>query len=174
VAVPSTPNWVDGELITETKLDQINEPINFLLGRPLAQLDRSTNQTIANNTHTAIQWNSETFDSVNGHNSVTNNSRYTAAYDGIYLLMTSIPIANTSDAYKLEVYFKRSDGVEYNGSAQHKTSSDTTPVISSSRLMQLTVGSYVEVWFWHSKGSNATVDASFHGGPKFDIIWMSA
>lgn len=174
VAVPSPPDWVDGELITETKLDQINDPINFLLNRPMAQLDRSTNQTIANQTFTAIQWNSETRDTANGHSTVTNNSRYVAQYAGIYLLSASIPIDDTPDAYKLEVSFLRSDGVQYNGSAQHKSTSDTTPVVSGTRLMELDVGQYVEAMFWHAKGSNATVDSTYLGGPKFDIIWMSA
>lgn len=170
---PPSPNWATLETISETKLDSISTVLDFLKAPPLASLDRSSDQTISNTTHTAVQWNSETFDTVGGHDTVTNNSRYTAQYDGIYMLSASIPWTAHANACKYEMYFKRSDGIEYNGNSIQKSTSSHTLVTSSSRLMALTTGEYVEVWVWQDSGGNRTIESSFHGGPKFDIRWVS-
>lgn len=169
---PAFPDWVEGEVATEAKMDSISTAGSFLRSPPIAMLDRSTDQTIATSTHTAVQWNTETYDTANGHDTVTNNSRYTAQYDGIYALTASVPFANNSTSYKMELYFKRSDGVEYNGQSQTKTTSDTTQCLSSSTQMGLLTGEYAEVWVWHNRGSNLAIDSAFHGGPKFCVQWI--
>lgn len=173
-AAPVPTNFASLDTATEALMDATTDAINFLRSPPRAKLNRLTSQTIPTSTDTAIIWTSETYDSVNGHDNSTNPSRYTAVYDGLYTLKTSIPYLLNSDDFKIEVRFMRSDGVEYGTSAEYKAATGTTACVSTSADMHLLTGEYVEVITWHNRGSNATIDGSFHGSPHFDIRWVSA
>lgn len=169
---PVPTSWTTDDDISEAGLDATEAAINFLRSPPIAMLDRNSDQNVTTSTHTAVKWNSATYDTYSGHDTVTDNERYTAVYDGVYLLTVSLPIALNSDAFKIETYFRRNDGVEYNGATVYKSSASTTAVVSSSVQMGLLTGEYVEVYIWHNRGSNVQIDASYHGGPKFCVQWI--
>ena len=172
---PSPTSWTNGDTITEAGLDATETAINFLRSPPRASLTRSTsNQTIADNTNTAVQFNSEAFDSVNGHDTVTNNSRYTAVYDGIYLVTYAIPWVNTSVELKTAAWIHKSDGTEFAPCELYKNTFNVTISNTGSHPVTLAAGEYVEIYVWHDKGSNHQIDYTQHGGPRMGVLWVSA
>lgn len=173
-SAPVPPDWVEGETATEARMDSISAAINFLRSPPYAQLGRSSNQSVSDTTSTPVGWNSSTFDTVDGHSTVTNNTRYTAVYDGHYELSVSIPWINNTDTMKFECSFRRSDGEEFIGNSVMKTPSNVTIALSTTRTIALTTGQWVEVYVWHNRGASTSIDASFRGGPRWDIRWVGA
>lgn len=172
---PTPPDWASGEVATESKMDSISTAISFLRNPPRARLHRSTDQSIPNQTGTVLTWDSEDFDTVSGHSTSVNTSRYTAQYDGVYLMSINIPwLNNTSSSFKLEAYVRRSDGTDFTGNAIHKTGSDTSVVNSASELVEMTTGQYCEVTVWHNRGSSLSINSGFRSGATWDILWVSA
>lgn len=172
-AVPTSPNWVSGEVISETKLDSISTVLDYLAAPPLAILGRSSNQSISASTYTAVEWNTETYDTVAGHSTVTNTSRYTAVYPGLYKVSAAVPFVANTEAYKLHCYFQHSTGTEYFGGALFKSTNATNPGVNGSAIIPLNVGEYMEVYVWHNKSGVSSIDSSYHGGPRWYIQWVS-
>jgi hypothetical protein len=57
---------------------------------PAARAMRSSDQTIADDTLTALQWNSENFDTMNLHSGAVNNTRFTAPISGVYEISAGV------------------------------------------------------------------------------------
>jgi len=173
---PSPTSWTSGDTVTEAGLDATQAAINFLRSPPRAQLGRASLQNVTNNTNTAVKWTTEVFDSVNGHDTSTNNERYVAQYDGIYQVSATIPWETNTVLHKVAHWFRvnGSSSEEFAGCEIMKTTSDITLCTASTTHIELTTGDYVEVIVWHNKGSNHQIDHTQHGGPLFDIRWVSA
>lgn len=171
---PSPTSWSAGDTLTEAGLDTTETAINFLRSPPMAKLNRSSDQSVPNTTETAVQWNAETYDTHNGHDNTTDNTRYTAPYDGRYRLSASVPWAANANTTAVAMWFRRSDGVTYEGDERVKGTSNVVQCTSSSVVMEMLTGQYVEVYVWQNRGLASTIDASHRGGPQFDIEWVSA
>src|SRR5215213_480915 len=68
MAVPNMRTWTPGDLATEVLLNsQIRDPVIFHKARPWTWLTDTANQSIPNNTWTAVTWNTEHVDDPNAH-----------------------------------------------------------------------------------------------------------
>lgn len=85
-AMPTLPtNWTPNHTPTAPELKQVLDAINFLLGPPLFFGFQSTAQSLTSGAWTALNLEQETVDSISGHDTVTNKSRYTPTYPAWYL-----------------------------------------------------------------------------------------
>lgn len=173
---PSPPNLTAGDVFTEARSDAFTSAVDFLRTPPIGQFGRDADQSINSSTHTAVIWTTETRDSVSGHDLVTNPSRYTAQYDGVYVVSAAVPFAAHSAACKYELWFRRNgdNNQAFNGNDIQKSTTSHTLCPSSTREIDLSTGDYIEVMVWQDSGSARNIDSGFHGGPNFDIRWAYA
>lgn len=91
--------WADGSgggtPITAAKLNVYEDGLFNAHQQPAVCVFHNANQSIANNTITALAFNSERYDQAGGaastqHDTVTNNSRLTCRYAGVYAIAATI------------------------------------------------------------------------------------
>jgi hypothetical protein len=176
VAQPPSPRtWVTGEVVSKALLDQeIRDAINAILDRPRAVMFNTTNQSIPNETHTAVAFDGEFDDSDGAHDTATNNTRFTAPYTGEYLCVAAIPFTQNAVAHKVELNFRRNGTDWFTGTAQMKTSANITLIANATSLVYLAAGDYVEAVVWHNYGSALAIDAAYKAGPNFSAFLINA
>jgi len=125
---------------------------------------RTSNQSVANATDTAIQLNAaDDFDTNSLHDISTNNTRLTASVAGYYHVIGEIKFATSTAG--TQRYAK----IRYNGSTVKAQSVDAqapatgvTPVIQVSTLVDLSASDYVELMAYQDSGGALNVtDAKF-------------
>lgn len=148
---------------------------------PMAVLRQTTTaQTIQRETDAAITFNTEDFDTHNGHSTTTNTSRYTAPRAGIYRVTGVLPWQTLAVTATFIVYFKVNNSTLYAGSSLYRHNSNSNvPVTSATALMSLNAGDYVEMWAWFTAQFNdssvpASMDTavSYQRGPRMEIEWL--
>ena len=96
--------WTDGSgggtPISAARLGVLEEGILDSSLAPAVRVFHNASQSITNSTLTALAFNSERFDQAGGvastmHDTVTNNSRLTAIYAGVYMIGGTIRWAST-------------------------------------------------------------------------------
>src|SRR5262245_42130802 len=99
------PTWADGlaggTSIDAADLNKIENGIFEISYAPAVRVFHNANQSIATSTITALAFNSERFDQAGNaadtmHDTVTNNSRLTCRYAGIYAIYASIEWAGNA------------------------------------------------------------------------------
>lgn len=175
-AIPTAPTIVDG-VSSSSQGNQFRDAINFLQNRPHFKLRQSSAQTYANNTNTAVQFNAETIDTDvsgnSGHDTVTNNTRWTAAYPGYYQVAGTVTwVANATG---IRWAFLRVNGVDVDGSAGTSpgTAAEVLSVHTQTCLLYLANGDYVEVIGLQSSGGNLNTYVVGAWQPTVDGLWVS-
>lgn len=138
--------------------------IQFLLNRPRAVIYQGAIQSIPNSAFTAITFDQSVSgsDNYNGHNNVTNNSRYTAQIAGWYDLDGAISYAANANQARDGAWAKNgaqittpSAGVITGGFAGFST----TLAMPGLKVF-LNVGDYVELWAFQSSGGALNTNIS--------------
>lgn len=171
------PSPVSGDqaIVTATKSMYIYNGVawtQFLIyeGVPQARLLRTTVQSINNATDTIINWTSEDIDTLNGHDNVTNNTRYTAQAGGQYLCIATIPWANNATGVR-RVDF-RVNGTANKTGGTYAPGSSIESSSNASRIISLSFGDYVEVMVHQTSGGALDARGTFNEGLVFEITWM--
>lgn len=147
--------------------------ISALQAPPYARLTRSTTQAFTNNTNTAVIWTVDTADSVDGHSTVTNPSRYTCQLAGVYHCIATINIpALNSNAKKAEIVFKVNGATLYSGLSED-CAQNNRYILTATRFIPLALNDYLEVIFFHNFGSSISLTVE-ENSPAFDLIYMRA
>lgn len=142
------------------------------INRPTARLGRtSTNQSIPHNTATALAWNSESEDTHNAHDNLTNPSRYTAPVAGLYLVTATVTWNGNSTGTR-QIGVRVNGTTTYSGERIGVDGASITFVQSISRMVRLAVGGYVEAVVVQTSGGALDVDRTFESGPGMEICWM--
>jgi hypothetical protein len=141
--------------------------VNSVQG-PLANLYQTSAQSIPLNTYTAIAFQAESFDSHNGHDLVTNNSRWTcpAGWGGYYDLSGQVMFG--SDATGVRVAYLRVNGTtSVRGSCvrvQPTADGFGNGVVVATITWLLNAGDYVELMALHVNNPNTAIN-TFSGDP---------
>lgn len=142
---------------------------------PIAKMMNSGGQSIPNNTSTALTWNTEAFDTVNGHSTSSNTSRYTCqtGYDGYYKLVASVAwTANATGARRVSFAV---NGTGVDGSALNSAGAATLLGINTETTVQLAAGDYVEVFVLQTSGGALTLVTGGAGNTNqswFELQWV--
>lgn len=165
-APPST--FDPGEVLTAANMEAI-------MNRPMVAVGRNATQSINNTTTTAVQWNTEGFDTDTFHDTVTNNTRLTipAGCGGIYLVTCTIPWANNATGARELL-------IRLNGSSPSWAGDRNSPGANVAHYnhcsfvipQNLAAGDYVEATVWQSSGGALNIDNAQGTGPMMTLTWL--
>ena len=120
-----------------------------------ASVSNSTTQAISNNTHTAVTWDTEEFDTDAFHSTATNTSRFTipAGKGGKYLFNCSVRWDNNGSSDRiLEIY---KNGTIF---AALDVLTGNYPGYMVSRTLNLVATDYVELYVYQNSGGSRTLE----------------
>lgn len=95
MAYSSPPTQSTGDVIGATQWNRLGSNDQWLAessstGRPMCKVTRSSDQTIAHATQTAIAWNVNSLDNAASHSTTVNNSRLIAPTAGWYRVVANL------------------------------------------------------------------------------------
>lgn len=132
-----------------------------------ARAYHSVNQSIADNTDTALALNSERYDTDAIHDNVTNNSRLTCKTAGKYIIVGNVAFdLNNTGIRLLRI---RLNGVTNIGSQLTRGSAGTgsDDNMNVSTIYDLAVNDYVQLFFFQNSGVALNVNANASVSPEF-------
>lgn len=153
--VPTPPTIRDG-IVPSSTWNQFRDAINFLQLPPLAQLRQTSVQSLPNNTWTAITFNAEDVDTdvdgTGGHDTVTNNSRFTARYAGWYQLSGAAGFAANGTGLRGARWLVNGIALNAGGTVLPAGSGSFTVVPAAVEKVYMNIGDYVELQALQSSG----------------------
>lgn len=153
-----------------TNIASNSSAITALQAPPYAILKRTADQSIPDSTVTAVLWNAEDADSANAHDNTTNPSRYTAPQTGLYLVTCSIPWVTNATGIR-ELNFRVNGTTSFTGH-RFVAGGNVTVINTSSHMIPLTSGQYIEAAVWQNSGGALAIDQSYASGPHLEIIFL--
>jgi hypothetical protein len=135
--------------------------------------DSNMFQTIANNTYTALVWNSEYYDTDTFHSTSTNTSRFTVpSGKGGYYLVTAATswIANATGARRILI---RKNGTDFRRNGDVPGNSTVVVGTQMTIIIPLTVGDYIEVFVRQTSGGDLDC-ATGDGTEIFEMYYLGA
>jgi hypothetical protein len=153
---------LDGSLGTEDLSSSI----------PAVHVTRSIDQSIPDNTSTALSFTVERYDTAAMHpNLILNPTRLTAPVTGIYHVSAGIAWESDPDGVR---------GVTLRKNGVTPVAGETIPANGTagvqqmlSTVVRLQSGDYVEVVVVHSAGGNLAVDKAADSTPEFSMTWLA-
>jgi len=146
-----------GDPLTAAWCDQVRDNGEFLIDPPACSVNHSTNQSVPDETVTALLANTEQFDNNSMHSTSSNTSRITIQTDGRYLIFATVRTGSNQTGHR-QVQI-RANGDQVNSAyniGRHDAAGDTSTVISGSRALVLSAGDYVECTLEHNAGIDVT------------------
>lgn len=130
---------------------------------PACKAARTTDQTISNNTNTAIQFNAtDIYDTASLHDTTTNNTRITVATAGLYACVLSWTM-NTSGTAMIGIF--RVNGTTDHNSIREDTTGTLRQVLTD--VIKLAANDYVEGVIFQLTGGNVTMLAA-----TMSVVWV--
>lgn len=174
IAVPAPPARPAGSRLTGAIYgSDVTDAVTFLANPPVFKAYQSAAQSIANNSITALGMDTEVVDSYSGHDTVTNNSRYTAVVAGWYLVIGSVAFAANGTGNRLVE-------IRVNGAGAATNLAQTvilTPgaangsALTAVSIIQLAVGDYVEAYGYQTSGGALNTSPAQTG---MQVVWVHA
>jgi len=171
-SVPTVPTFTSDVLPT-TSLNLLSAAVSFLREPPIAEMYSAVNQSLTTGTWTSLLFELEIVDSVDGHSTSVNTSRYIAVYTGRYKV-------SGLSSYASNATGQRGTRLVVNGVAQAGAQTSVPPVNGSqteigsgSHWVYLNVSDYVEVQGFQSSGGALNTGASAGWTPSMTVGWGS-
>jgi hypothetical protein len=132
-------------------------------------------QSIANNTNTALTFNSENFDTDGYHSTTTNTSRLTipTGKNGYYLITANFVFALNATGNRDMFFAKNGTALRYAFSPI--ASSATYTGMALTFIANLVATDYIELWVNQTSGGNLNADTTSGGGTfAFQMQYLGA
>jgi hypothetical protein len=150
---------------TAAKANVVEEGVNDAHYMPSVKVYHNATQSLTSGTETALAFNTELWDTAGNaastqHDNVTNNSRLTCRYGGIYQVTASAEFAASATGSRA-LYF-RVDGTasQYLGAVNTSSVlSAVTVTLNLTSLLSLAVNNYVQVIAFQNSGGALNVNA---------------
>lgn len=130
-----------------------------------ARATATANQSIPNNTATAIIFDSEVYDTGSYHSNTTNPARFTVPATGIYLITAMVNFAGNGG---LNLGWLQVNGTT-TIALQDMYGSFNTSAINLSSIANLTAGDYVELIAYQNSGAAVNTTKQTAYAPMFSI-----
>jgi len=129
-------------------------------------------QAIANQTTTALAFNTEDHDTDTMHDPATNNTRITIKTPGLYHIQTRLEWASGSGSvFQTSIYLNGSTLIgNAERSAQGGVGENTVQELNVIR--RLVAGDYLEVKVWHNNGGSLNMQSIGERSPYFAASWL--
>ena len=134
---------------------------------------RSTTQSIANATATALTYNTESYDTDAFHDTVTNNTRMTvpAGKAGKYLITSTTYFLNNATGQRIAYIYK--NGASVFGTTVVGASASVDVAVLLSYVINLAVADYVEIFAYQNSGGALNVFGASDQS-SFQISYLGA
>lgn len=161
----TTPRtWATGEVVTAAMLNQqVRDNHNFLYDAPAARAWRTTDQSIANATWTAVLCDSEYFDTDTMHSTSVNTQRLTAQTAARYYLHACVEFATNATGNRL-VRIVRDDGTILTFSSLPPQATVAARLVAFTEY-PLAVGQWVALEVYQASGAALNVVSAAHYSP---------
>lgn len=145
---------------------------DFYTAPPLFRGHQSATQTFTTGTWTAVTLDVTDVDTESGHSNITNNSRYTAQTAGWYWAVGFCAWTNANASHDVFCALYVNGSIRLGtGQALAKPTNDYTS-LSTSSLVYLRAGDYVEVFARQDTGANlATFAGNVDLTPCMNLVW---
>lgn len=128
--------------------------------------------SIADGTATTLSWEAETYDTASLHSTVTNPSRLRAPVQGLYLVTANAQWSTSIVGYRQIILFV--NGVRTTTELhQANGSADGYVYMSTSDMLVLDAGDYVEMKVTQSSGGALTLFGSSIDESSASLTWLS-
>jgi hypothetical protein len=167
--------WVDGSTTdTAAKRNTIEDGIFNAHQQPAVRVTHNTTQSITNNTDTALAFNTERFDQAGGasstqHDTVTNNSRLTCRFAGIYQITGQVEWASSAAGAR-RIYLRVGGATIICRSPAVAGATDDVGRLTLSTLYSLAVNDFVELIVWQNSGGALNVASAANYSPDFMMV----
>ena len=172
--VPVTRTAVTGEVTIAAHFnDNIRDPLNYLLAKPILKVRQTGAQSIPNNAHTAQLFDAEDVDSSGMHSTSVNTSRATAVYPGYMSPSGGISFAGNATATRGSYWAK--SGTPINGSNTLQSAVQATAYQAATRadLVFFNVGDYCELFVYQNSGGALNTSVTAQEQPSMAMRWES-
>jgi hypothetical protein len=154
----------DGQSFSAAKANQLEAGINDVSYAPAVRVYHNATQSLTSGTETALAFNTEIQDQAGNaadtmHDNVTNNSRLTCRYAGIYHVTGNIQFAGNATGSR--ILFLRVNGTasQYHAYVAIPASTTVPQVLHVSCDISLAVNDYVQLFAQQDSGGALNVNA---------------
>lgn len=177
IVIPYVPQtWVDNNAsnpVSAARMGVLEEGINDVSSAPAVRVFHNASQATTTGVAFVLAFNSERIDQAGGvastmHDTVTNNSRLTCRYAGVYLINGLVEIAaNATGLRRLDV---RLNGTTIIGSESTlNIGAGANLQMEVSTLYPMAVNDYVELLVTQNSGGNLNVNVAGNYSPEFGM-----
>jgi len=163
----------DGQSWSAAKANLLEAGVNDVSYAPCVRVFHNAAQAITTGTNTALAFNSERLDQAGNaadtmHDTVTNNSRLTCRYAGVYQITGNIEwVGNATGDRSCGI---RLNGTTFIGQERRVASTTVTHEQVVTTLYALAVNDYVELVVNQSSGGNLNVSVVSNLSPEFMMV----
>lgn len=140
-------------------------------GAPFCWAYRTSNQTLANVTTTAISWNSNVVDNAGCHSTAVNPSRLIAPIDGWYRVKSCLRWQADLDGIRIVDIVPNGTGVVHTRRGPDAMGAIFDAGHTVDAEVRLSAGQYVEIVGYHSAGNNLDVLGAALWGSWVSFSW---
>jgi hypothetical protein len=178
--MPTTPNFAltypaSGDHVRLCEwFQELATDIDNAFVRPLFRARRAAAQAIANASETALQWDAEDVDTHNGHDLVTNPSRYTcpAGFAGYWQVSAAVGFPNNITGRRGIFLRKNGTAIDGGGTWWVTGVNGTHATVSRTTIVQLAVGDYIEATSFQESGGSLSTTTAGPSQPNIDILFL--
>jgi len=172
--LPAPRTWTAGETVTAAMLNvDIRDAINWLLNPPYLHVYQTAAQSLATGTAAALTFGGELHDTISGHSTSVNTSRYTPNIAGKYLCLGSLatdPIAAGQRTAQFRKNGAAVTGNGYTGFDSFGAGFSHNSAVAFATISVNGTSDYIELWAGQDSGGSLATDATH---PSFMICrWM--
>lgn len=174
---PHGPNQVQALAeAVETELVAVNGAVTALAARvvPVAHLRQTVAQSVASATYTACTFTTEDLDTLNGHSTSVNTSRWTVpvGWAGAYMLTGGGKFATNVTGSRSAQFAKNGTGIA-GSEGSGFSASDTSTFTAKTIVVSLAEGDYVEMQIRQSSGGSLNTDVATTASQcTMSVVWL--
>jgi hypothetical protein len=143
--------------------------------QPYVRAYHNTTQSATNGVNLILALNSERYDQAFGsastmHDTVTNNSRLTCRYAGVYMIVANVEWATSTTGIRL-VEIVLNAGLTAIGRTRSVMAGTTDPTTQiATAIYPLAVNDYVQTQVFQNSGGGLNVVSSANYSPEFSMV----
>lgn len=142
----------------------------FIDAKPVAVLQQTVTQSVANTSWGVLTFDTETLDTHNGHSTSSNTSRYTCQVAGWYRVTVRAAFATNSNGSRGARVHK--NGAYIPGAANLLGAGSLNGIIEASHVLQLAVSDYVEGAAGQNSGGALSTAFANEAASMMYIEWI--
>lgn len=165
--------WTDGSSdVSAARMLVIENGIKEVSLAPAARVFHNANQSITNNTWTSLAFNSERYDQAGGsadtqHDTVTNNSRLTCRYAGVYQITGTAAFAANSTGVRYIRIFHQGTTIISPVQINFTPGGADATILNVTTDWLMAVNEYVELQVFQTSGAGLNVLNAASYSPEF-------